>query len=129
MISLALASATMAPANGAAHEALSARIAAERAAFQQFVARNSPAKAALEALQLDKRLGDDADTLGAPTPDGYTSDDWEETLANLVAADSELVDQIVGSVSPFSLQPGLHERLIRSAQDSEIDAVAIYEPA
>ncbi|MBV8152457.1 MAG: hypothetical protein JOY59_12935 [Candidatus Eremiobacteraeota bacterium] len=80
-------------------------------------------------MQLDKRLGDDADTLRASTPDGYSLGDWEETLANLVAADSELVDQVVGSVSPFSLQPGLHERLIRSAQDSEIDAVAIYEPA
>lgn len=104
-------------------------IRAARASYDGILARYPQAAQALKGLHLPQRLDDDAAALDAKVPDGFSEADWQATLSTLVGLDTNLVDQLAGSPSSFSLEVGLHEQIVRSAVDRGLDAVGVYVPA
>jgi hypothetical protein len=90
-------------------------------------ARTASDRDLVEPLAMERRLRDDAALLAAPRAADWRTADWDETLHALVALDIELVAHLRGPRA-FSLEPGLHAVLLRSAVDGTIDSVATYVP-
>jgi predicted esterase len=78
-----------------------------------------------------ERLGDDADALGDPAvPQGYTAQQWSQTLARTANLDLNLANQLIDrSFTPMTSIRGLGEVLVRSSIDGTMQPVALYVPS
>jgi predicted esterase len=81
------------------------------------------------ASDLHARLLDDLALQRSAAPDGYTAEDWNETVLSVSALDVEGVDELLAGVAPpLAPRPGLHETFVRSRRDGTWQPVSIYVP-
>jgi predicted esterase len=78
-----------------------------------------------------ERLLEDADMLGdAAVPQGYTPEQWSETVNRIAALDLSLATQLLhGNYDSMGAVRGLGEVLVRSSQDGTLQPVAVYVPS
>jgi pimeloyl-ACP methyl ester carboxylesterase len=77
-----------------------------------------------------ERLHDDSATLADPAvPQGYTPDEWAQTVERTASLDLSLAQQLIDrNYSPMQAVRGLGEVLIRSSADGTMQPAAVYVP-
>jgi predicted esterase len=81
------------------------------------------------ASDLHARLLDDLARERSAAPEGYTAEDWSETVRSVSALDIEAVDELLAGRAPALVpRPGLHETFVRSRRDGTWQPVSIYVP-
>ncbi|MGA8574801.1 MAG: alpha/beta fold hydrolase [Candidatus Cybelea sp.] len=75
------------------------------------------------------RLNDDLELLDAQVPQGYTSEQWLQTVAGTANLDISLATQLIDrSYRSMAAVRGLGEVLVRSSRDGTMQPVAVYVP-
>ncbi|HEY3676939.1 MAG TPA: alpha/beta hydrolase-fold protein [Candidatus Tumulicola sp.] len=80
-------------------------------------------------LDYYQRLEDDRDRLGDPTPAGYSSGAWENTVDRIATLDLALANALLRDSFPdLASIRGLGATFVRSSRDGTMQPVAVYVP-
>ncbi|MFY9664870.1 MAG: hypothetical protein WAL67_04815 [Candidatus Cybelea sp.] len=101
------------------------------ATYLATIATIAPVAGRETAYDYYERLNDDAESLDdATVPEGYTAEQWAQTLQRTASLDLSLATQLIDrSYAAMASVRGLGEVFVRSSQDRTMQPVAVYVPS
>ncbi|MFZ0031186.1 MAG: hypothetical protein WAK84_04865 [Candidatus Cybelea sp.] len=101
------------------------------ATYLATIAAIAPVAGRDTAYDYYERLREDADALDDPAvPEGYTAQEWSQTLQRIASLDLSLATQLIDrSYAAMASVRGLGEVFVRSSQDQTMQPVAVYVPS